>query len=587
MSIFKRISAISLILLCYGFPCSAAEQSFEALAYRIAGRAEIIRDRVESFHEIPSSKIPDLYYFIISTLEDAHGLYTLGDQSRARHTLVVMDTISYDVVCGGPSGVFALNDSVRTLQHSAQAGSLTQMQQLAQNTIGALSRRGLLESVQFVPAEEQYCAALFNEVVLINQDIKEKNSIKDVTAFFAKHCMTDADHLFFALPDLEERPPSGVLIAYHFDQEWGLKPVLYFETAPVTRLQVLWAYMNLRAFHEGFGINSNESLESRIHATLIALRCADFLECHSVQLHINDTTELTNIIYYYKSLYEEFTEESFVPGYYRSLFALKETPSLARVSFNWTSHNTMTVPVNDASADDYIFYLMGNHSQAPPNPRLVDFLKSKLAAVPYGTAYDLGSGDGRNTRLLAMQSGAFKKVIAIDHSAGASNRISRLKELETLSAPIEVIKGDICEYNYPDKTTPDEDRAAFILLDNVVEFLPANKRVMLFKKLQDGLLDDGVIFIEYHIPEGKKFEELKNNPSFDVDNDNTVSSTAKYPGLQRKHFITPGELMDELHYAGISTKKGFDVEQLKNDDEDGYTTAVTIIFKKNENSHVK
>ncbi len=580
----KKISVFLLILfyLSVTFVVWAEDETsiFSMMAHRISARAQIIKERVESIHEESSSKIPNLYCFITGVLEDAHGLYSLGDIDNARYKITILDTISYDIICAGVSASFELNNAVAKLQQSDKAGSLVEFKNITESLIGTVTRRGLLESVHFTVSQERYFTALLYKMKAKLPDIEKLRSENDIRSFFNDTHLIDADNIYFSLPKSIPPPATGFIFGFKIDQNWGLIPLLYFDTPVVAKETLLLGLWSLLAYAEGFGMHHNETLESQLHYILCQMRVVDFLLKNKDEFRIKNSAKLEDVRQSYQADYEGLAEESFMPGYYDELFALKAYASLEHDRFDWAYKPTYNPTPNNPASDDYLFYLTGNGSQMPPNPRLVEFFNNLPHGFPYGSAFDLGSGDGRNSRFLANRKSLFHEVVAIDHSTVAISRLKRLSLLEPdIPVRIRPIEADILNYKYPDEQTPVFQRPNFILLDNVIGYIPYQKRIRLFAECARALLPGGVMFVEYHLAQGKRFSGLDKAENIQLDNDNTIITTYDFQGTQKKHFFKQGEITDQLNKSGIMDGKEYSVTHIYSEHDNDFHTGIAIIRK--------
>ncbi|MEW6536016.1 MAG: class I SAM-dependent methyltransferase [Candidatus Auribacterota bacterium] len=582
----RKVICVFFLVFTINLNVFSAPQSagpiLEKLAYRIAGRAEVIRDRVLMFHEDPSSQIPNLYYFIQSVLEDANGLYLLGDSEQARLKMVLLDTLTYDIVCAGQTSALSLNQMTGVMQQSRKASDLNEFKKITQQAIAMMSHRGLLESVHFNTTEEEYFSEIVRYIHSVAGKLPQSLSENDIREIVGGTGIMNTDNIHFFLPQLETRAEGGYLVGYGFDKQWGLTPILYFENKNVGKTIFLLALWNLKAFNEGMGINHNDTLESQIHHVLLQMRIADYLVKNADVLDLQDISVAEEVREHYRVVYEKLVEESFVPQYYDYLFALKKTASSERVLFPWGAHSTRSSAVNAPETDDYVFYLIGNGSQMPPNPRLVKLMAEQGKSLPQGTAFDLGCGDGSDALFLARNNDIFKGVVAVDHSQAVINRIRRLEYLEPEIAKLYPAKSDIRTYPYPDSSTPVHNRPNLVVLDNVVEFLPKQDRLDLFKKLDKALLTGGVLFIEYHIAEGETFQKLESDENITMDNDNTISSFQPFVGKQMKHFFKRDELQEELKEAGINEENGYVVSSEYIPVDNDFHFGVIVALKKEQ-----
>ncbi|MDX9703483.1 MAG: class I SAM-dependent methyltransferase [Candidatus Auribacterota bacterium] len=558
---------------------AADNEYFKYIAYRIAGRAEIIRERVESIYDDPSTKSPDLYYFIINSLYDSYGLYALGDSKSAGTKIFLLDMITYDLICSGVSTAVDLNQAVRALQKSAQAGSLTQFQKIVSDRLGIISRRGLLESVRFNETEELYFSALTHRLYALSREIPAVSKPNNLLPFFEKYGLIDKKHVRFAFPASLEVPVTGFVFGVKLDTGGAMLPQLYFKSPELSKEIVMLAIFNLLAFQEGFGVNNNDTLESQIHYVLLQMRMCDWLVQKYMQLKLTDVEHLREWRTWYQSAYERLVQETFAPGYYEQLFSIKASPSRKRVEYDWNVSATNKDSVNAPSADDYIFHMIGNGSQMTPDERLVVFLEAHKDDIVPGYAFDLGSGDGRNSLYLAGND-KFSRVIAIDHSQTAVNRIKQLNALEKSAEKIQPVRQNILEYPYPSERTPVLQRASFILISDVIGYLTSNERASLFSNLKGAMREGGFMFIEYHLAEGEKYESLKVADSFTVTDNHVVISKTPFCGEQKKQFFTRNQVIGELSSAGIVNGEQFELETAIHGNRDGFVSETIIIRKK-------
>jgi len=174
MDLKKNILLITVfILFTILIPNVSAEGKYSKIALRIAGRAEIIKDRVASFYERGESKYHNLYYFIISTLEDSNGLYFLGDKKNSVYKLLILDAVTYDLVCAGPTAIYEINKQVGDSQKGKDAGSLEKFKELVEANLQIVTQRGLRESVHFTQTEERMFAFAANRVIKNSKNIKK------------------------------------------------------------------------------------------------------------------------------------------------------------------------------------------------------------------------------------------------------------------------------------------------------------------------------------------------------------------------------------------------------------------------------
>jgi len=573
---FIKRYVISSLLICFVVATqvySVETEEFAKITYRISGRAQIIKERVESIHEEKSSQYPNLYYFIQNILSDINILYRLADEKNARRKLLLLDAMTYDVVCAGVSASFELNKAVGALQKSLKAGSLVGLKNETQKLLGTVSKRGLSESIIFTRSEEKYFSAVVRSIKKDFKGIKTLSSREDVKNFIAKIGVISTENLYFSIPSEIEPPLTRYIFSLGIDEEWGLIPQILFDSEPVAKETLVLALFNLILYENGFGINNNDTLESQLHYLLLQMRIADWIPKLLTDVDVDKLNEIKS---WFRDSYEKLTDGSYMPQYYDRLFDLKLPPSLDRVIYDWDNDDKHVFLQNSPEADDYLFCLMGNGSQMPPNPRLVDFLDKFSSELPTGTAFDLGSGDGRNTLYLAKKRGLFKRVVAVDHSSVAIERIKQLNDLEAEILDINPVREDILKYKYPDKQTPIFQRAGFILLDNVVEYIPENKRKLLYFMLHNALLPGGAIFIEYHLASGIAFENMKKSEIFTIDQNNILTSSSHYVGKQVKKFFVKDELMKEF-----SRLKGYSMENIYFENEKDFNTGI-LILKKNK-----
>ncbi len=577
---------IKTFVSCFIFCVSVAsliyadsKEDLNSIAYRIAGRAEIIRDRVETCYEESPTKTPDLYYFLINTLYDSYGLYTLGDIENARSKLFAIDSITYDLICTGVSAVVELNQDVRNLQKSMQAGKVKNFQELIAQRLGSVTRPGLFESVQFTKTEEQYFAALTQQLFSISRELDDTMTPQTLLSFFEKHELIDKRNVRFSFPDSLQVPVTGFVFGVTFNNNGAMLPQLYLKSPEVSKATVLFAVANLIAFKEGFGVNNNESLESQIHYVLLEMRLCDWIVQKYLQLGLDNVEELEQWRAWYQNSYERLVEESFEPGYYKQLFNVRELPSLHRVKYDWDKSSQQPSAINSPSADDYIFHLIGNGSQMPPNKNLVAFFDAHADEIEPGIAFDLGSGDGANSLFLAANTN-FSRVVAVDHSQVAINRIKQLSALEKDGEKIQPVKQNILQYKYPNERTPLLQRASFILIDDVLGYLAPNERISLISMLKNAMRDGAFIFIEVHLAEGEKYESFKQSDLYEVTDNNVVISKNEYQGEQKKEFFTRQQLQQELASSGIVQGDQFDLKSETEDQADGFVSQTIIIRKK-------
>ena len=575
---FKKIRFLIFVFILCTFlgPNVFAQQKYSQIALRIAGRAEIIKERVASFYEKDASQYHNLYYFIVSTLEDSNGLYSLGDVKNSVYKLLILDTVTYDLVCAGTTGLYEINKLTGELQTSKNAGSLEKFKELVEANLQIVTQRGLRESVYFTQSEERIFAFTVNKLIRNAKNIKKIKTEKGIRKFLSSIGAVKRKYIKFWMPDSMEPPLTEYFISMNIDKQWGLVTNVHFQNENVKTETLLLALFNLLVYSEGGAINNNESLESQVHYILTQMRMCDWILKNSVRFGIKDNSRLTQYKKWFQNAFERMAEESFMPQYYEQLFTIKQTPVIKRVSFDWNVKAGPSESPNSPKSDDYIFYLIGNGSQMPPNTRLKKFLKNQK--LPEGTAFDLGCGDGSNTRLLA-QLELFKSVVAVDHSQAAINRIKRIEFIEKdLKGKIRAVKSDILKYKYPSANSPVHQRASFIVIDNVIEFLPYKKRVALLQNLKNVLLDKGLIYIEYHLAEGKKFEELKSDPKNQMTDNNDLVTENKFQGKQKKHFYQKGEILTELSKANIKTETGFTINETFVD-ENGFKIGIATIKK--------
>ena len=561
------------------FVCADNQTDLSTIAYRIAGRAEIIRDRVENCYEDLSTKTPDLYYFIINTLYDSYGLYNLGDMKNSQIKLFALDSITYDLICSGVTTVVGLNHDVRNLQKSMDASKLEKFQKLVEQHLGTVSRPGLLESVQFSKTEEQYFAALNQRILAVSRELDHTMTPQTLFPLLAKYALIDEKNVSFAFPDSLQVPVTGFVFGVTFDNNGMMLPQLYLKSPEVSRETAILSMANLLAFKEGLGVNNNESLESQIHYVLLQLRLCYWIVQNYIQLGLDDVDQMEQWCAWYQHSYERLVEQSFEQGYYKQLFTARELPSLHRVKYDWNKPEHQSSAINAPSADDYIFHLIGNGSQMPPNKNLMAFFETNNDKIEQGIAFDLGAGDGSNSLFLADNE-KFSRVIAIDHSQVAINRIKQLSTLEEAAKKIKPVKQNILQYKYPNENTPLLQRASFILIDDVMGYLAHNERISLIAMLKKSMRDGAFIFIEVHLAKGEKYESFKTSDSYEVTDENVVISRNKYQGEQKKEFFSPEQLQQELASAGISQGDQFDVQTETENQSDEFVSQTIIIRKK-------
>ncbi|MCD6460205.1 class I SAM-dependent methyltransferase, partial [bacterium] len=536
-----------------------------------------IKERVSSIYEKGTSKYQNLYYFIVSTLEDSHGLYSLGDTKNSVYKLLILDTITYDLVCAGVTAVSEINKQVGELQRSKDAGNLEKFKEITENNLQLVSKRGLLESVHFTQTEERIFSFAANEIIKKAERIKKIKNKREIQYLLSSSGAVETENIKFWLPGSIEPPLTGYFISMLIDKKWGLVINIHFQSENVKKESLLLALWNLFAYKEGLAVNNNESLESQIHYLLIQMRMADWILKNSTRFGIKDTSNLIQYRKWYQDAFERLAEESFMPQYYEQLFEFKQSAQIEKISFGWKIKNKILQTVNSPLSDDYIFYIMGNGSQMTPNKRLEKFIENEKFSS--GTAFDLGCGDGSNTRLL-VRSGLFKNVVAIDHSQAAVVRVKRLELLEpNLKNKITAVQSDIMKYKYPSNNSPIFQKASLIVIDNVIEYLAYKKRIALLQNLKNVLLKGGFIYIEYHLAGGEKFEELKSDLKIKVTENNDLITQNPFQGKQIKHFYQKGEILAELNKAQIKAETGFSVNENFVDEKNGFKVAIVVIKK--------
>ena len=552
----------------------SAEEKYSQIARRIAGRAEIIREHVSSLYDTGVPEYHNLFYFIISTLEDSSGLYCLSDKKNAAYKLLVLDAITYDLVCAGSSALYEINKLTGELQKSKNAGNLEKFKEIIEDNLQIVTQRGLQESAFFTNTEERIFAFVTNRIVKIASKIKKANNKNKIKKLLSSLGVMDSNNIKFWMPDSVQPPLTEYFIPMVIDKQWGLVANIHFEDEKVKPETLVLALFNLLAYEEGLAINNNESLESQVHYILTQMRMCDWILKNSVRFGIKDTSNLIQYRKWFQDAFERLAGESFVPQYYEQLFRIKESPVVKRELFDWDTKAELTESANSPQSDDYVFYFMGNGSQMPPNLRIKTFLSNNN--FPVGTAFDIGCGDGSNTRLLA-ESGLFKSVVAIDHSKAAVDRIKRLEFLEQgLEGKIRAVQSDVLAYKYPSTNSPLHQKASLVVIDNVLEFLPHKKRIALLQNLKNALLSGGFIYIEYHIAEGKKFEELKADTKNEITPDNDLIIENEFQGKQKKHFYKKGEMLIDLNKMNIKDGNGFSIKEEIVDDNSFKVGVLTI-----------
>ena len=363
----KRYLILSL-LVCFIVTAqvySVETEAFEKIAYRVSGRAQIIKERVESIHEDQSSKYPNLYYFIHNTLSDINMLYRFADNESARNKLLLLDAITYDLVCAGVSASFELNKAVGEFQKSLKAGSLVDFKNETQKLLGSVSKRGLSESIMFTKTEEKYFSAIVRSIKKDFKDIKPISSKEDVKNFVAKIGSVSSESLYFKIPSNIEPPLTRYIFSFGTDNQRGLVPRILFDSESVAKETLVLAMFNLILYENGFGINNNETLESQLHYLLLQMRIIDWIPKLFTGL---DLDELKKIQSWFRDSFEKLTDGTYMPQYYDRLFDLKLPPSLDRAVYNWDKDDKHQLSQNSPKADDYLFCLLGNGSQMPPYP---------------------------------------------------------------------------------------------------------------------------------------------------------------------------------------------------------------------------
>ncbi len=554
----KIFFAFSIILgICvnsYGID----NNKYSRIAYRIAMRAQIINERIKSITADDSTRIKNLYYYILGALEDSNGLFQLGDYQNSREKLVVIDTITYDIVCAGVSAAVELNKETANFQKSKNAANMKEYKEVVEKNMGIVDRNGLLQSVKFTLSEEKIYSAIANTIYTQSLSIGENLTGDQIKNLLCSTDLVESKNVFFKLPAMADPTAIKYIFGLTIDKQWGITPQLYINGNKLSKSMFLMILFNVYAYYEGLGAHNNDSLESQIHYLLSQMRIADFLIKNKTLLGIKNSQDIEEYMQVYKSSYERLVEESFPPSYYDNILKIREfAGAVDKVNFSWMVQSQNESTINEAMVDDYLFFLEGNGSQMPPNTRLVEFIEKYVPEkIHSGTAFDLGSGDGRNSLFLAKQKKLFHRVVAVDHSKAAITRIKRLPDLEPDILDIIPVCENILNYKLPGEDSPLLQRPNFILLDNVVEFLPDQNRIPFFSKLKKALLPGGIIFIEYHIASGEKFEKIKESDNYIVKN-NTVNSINKFRKNQKKHFFKKNELESELSKAGISQKEGF------------------------------
>lgn len=576
----KKNLMIFLLTLLFCLNVYATDPNkYERIANRIASRALIIKERIESIHTDNSTRTPDLYYFIIGILEDSNGLFQLGDFNNARQKLVAIDTITYDVVCAGISPAVELNRSTGNFQKTKNAANLAEFKKTVESCMGIVDRSGLLQSVRFTQSEEKIFSAIATAIHNQSSSISENIEGSQIKEMMCSTDLIDSKDIFFKLPATADPTFIKFIFGFEIDKQWGLTPKIYINGEKISKSMFLMILFNIYAYHEGLGVHNNDSLESQIHYLLSQMRIADFLTKNKIILEITNTQDIEDYMQMCKSSYERLVEESLQPDYYDRILEIKEfAGTLNKVNFNWTKPDNREHTDNLSSADDYLFYIAGNGSQMPPNPRLVEFIEKQLPEnFPFGTAFDIGSGDGRNSLYFAKNKKLFHRVVAVDHSQAAVNRIKRLPLLESDILEIMAVQANIIDYKFPSDESPVYQRPNIVLMDNVAEFLPDKDRIVLFAEIGKSLLPSGIIFIEYHLASGPKFEKLKKSKSHSLTG-TTVSPLNEFEKKQKKHFYQKGEMEIELAKAGISSENGFTINSRYSSGDD-FDFGIVIIKK--------
>lgn len=568
----------SMIFLSHSYAMDSADLS--RISSRIAGRAEILKERVELFLDEPSSKTPHLYYLIISFLEDIHYLYMLGDVESAQKKLFVLDTVTYDLITTGCSTALVVNDAVGKLQASSYAGSMKEFKALVEANLGIISQRGLEASICFTQSEDAYMAANFNKLLSLRTNLQSFNSPADVKKVFDSFEFYGDVAIRHEIPDSLSPPETGFVLSLDFVNDTAVNVVVMFEGQQVPRLSLLLAVSKVLSYFTGIQTHNNESYESQFHYLLLEMRYLDWIEKNKTKFSLNDDAQMKKIIHWYRASYEGLANDSFVPRYYDQLLAGKMPPSLNRVSFTLNSNFYNEPGKKRTRADDYVFCMQGNRSQIEPDNKVTEFFDATSHAFPDGTVYFLGCGEGRNIPAAFKNRENIRKIIAIDHSAIAVSRLGRLRHLTLGFESVRNICSDIVSYTYPGKNAPLSERPSCVVLNHVVEYLAFEERIALFSKLFHSLQNNGYVYIAVDLAEGNAFEELQANEFIEINGaDCLVKGT--FFDSQTKHFFIRGELEKELSQVGFRDTN-CDIISTYDVNETGFNSGIIIIKKHQE-----
>lgn len=217
---------------------------------------------------------------------------------------------------------------------------------------------------------------------------------------------------------------------------------------------------------------------------------------------------------------------------------------------------------------------------APAGEALNRFLTAEGLSLPSGDAVCLGAGDGAEARAVAAVV-ALKRVVAVDHSALAVERMQRLgARLPDGSDPIVPVHGDAARYSHPPGT------ASLVVANHLMEYLEDRERLALLRSAVSWLKPGGVLFINVHLAQGQRFNELLTYKNVQVDM-NPIRARVTISGLvpadpeavQVQHFFTRDGMAEELNVAGLLSVRDLEYHQDIRDTGTGFVEAVVTLRK--------
>lgn len=219
---------------------------------------------------------------------------------------------------------------------------------------------------------------------------------------------------------------------------------------------------------------------------------------------------------------------------------------------------------------------------APAGETLARFLENEGHTLPLGDAVCLGAGDGAEAFRVA-QVAAVKRVVAVDHSRLAVNRMQRLEarvgQVRGASQIVPVL-GDAARYSHPPGT------ATLVVANHLMEYLDDGQRLALLRRAVDWLKPGGVLFLNVHVARGARFDRLLSFKNVSTEK-NPIRVRVTISGLvpadpdavQVQHFYTDDGVREELNVAGLMARRNLEYHQEITETGTGFVEAVITLRK--------